>query len=284
MSEGLYFTQDKNFLIYCKQVGDGPLLSREEEVDLSTAIHSGDKLVSSTAREKLIKANLRLVVKVIKEYKNLGMEATDLISEGNIGLVRAVEKFDPTKGVRFSTYACYWIKQSVRRALSNKSRTIRLPIHLTQLYHSIANFIKDYEMEKGVEPNDEQIARALKIPASKVKKTKEFNLINNFKFLDEKLGDDEEREIFEIVEDSSLEQPSDLTLKKDDFKTLQEEMDNTLDERERYVIKYRFGLGNNDCNTLEQLGQKFNITRERIRQIEMEAIKKLRKKLEKKMT
>ena len=124
MNEGLYSAQDKNFLIYCQEIDDGPLLSSDEEVELANQIHSSDSLASDIARHKLISSNLRLVIKVVKKYSNLGLEISDLISEGNLGLVRAVEKFDPSKGARFSTYASYWIKQSVRRALSNKSRTI----------------------------------------------------------------------------------------------------------------------------------------------------------------
>lgn len=284
MSEGLYSPQDKNFLIYCKQVGSTPLLSKEQEVELAEQIHSDNKTVSDSAREHLIKSNLRLVIKIVKEYKNLGMEVADLVSEGNLGLIRAVEKFDPTRGARFSTYASYWIKQSVRRALSNKSRTIRLPIHLTQLHHSIINFIKNYEIRHGAEPEDSEIAKELNVPVNKIKNTKQFNLINNFTYLDEKLNDEEERERLETIEDLSTDPPLSFALKNDDLKTLKEEMEKTLDERERYVIKYRFGLDNIDCNTLEQLGNKFGITRERIRQIEQEALKKLRKKLGKKMS
>ena len=170
MNKALHFVTDKNFLIYCREVGNGPLLTQEEEVSLSEKIRASDEPEeASRAKEKLIKANLRLVVKLAKEYQNLGLELADLISEGNIGLTRAAEKFDAQKGTRFSTYACYWIKQSIKRALSNKSRTIRLPIHLTQLQYSIANFVKDFEIRHGREPSDTEIASTLNISVKKIK-------------------------------------------------------------------------------------------------------------------
>ena len=284
MNKALHFVTDKNFLIYCREVGNGPLLTQEEEVSLSEKIRASDEPEeASRAKEKLIKANLRLVVKLAKEYQNLGLELADLISEGNIGLTRAAEKFDAQKGTRFSTYACYWIKQSIKRALSNKSRTIRLPIHLTQLQYSIANFVKDFEIRHGREPSDTEIASTLNISVKKIKNTKSALCINNFTFLDERLDEDGEEENSCYVQDGEAQDPALFVARKDEFENLSKEIISVLDERERYVIQRRFGLGDVDCYTLEQLGEMYGITRERIRQIETEALIKLRKQLEKKM-
>jgi len=283
MQKGLPPLSDKNFLIYCKQVGNDPLLTRQEEVSLAEQIHGRDLSAADQAREKLTKANLRLVVKVAKQYNNLGLDMTDLISEGNIGLMQAVEKFNPLKGVKFSTYACYWIKQSIKRALSNKSRTIRLPIHLTQLQYTISNFVKKFEVRNSREPTDKEIASSLNVSIKKIKNTKSAYLLNNFTFLDAKLDEDGGEENFAIVENLSATNPFLAALENDDKDILMKEMRSVLDEREHYIIQRRFGLGNLDCHTLEQLGVRYGITRERIRQIEAEALKKLRRKLEKKM-
>lgn len=257
------------------------MLTREEEVGLAKQIQGRDEDLSDRAREILIKSNLRLVVKIAKEYRKLGLEMSDLVSEGNIGLMRAVEKFDPSRGVRFSTYACYWIKQSIKRSLSNKSRTIRLPIHLTQLQYSISNFVKKFEIENGREPSDHEIASALDTPIKKIKKTKSASLLNTFTFLDAKLGDSEDEEVVGVVENHAAVNPSLSAIKNSDEEFLNKEIESSLDERERHIIQRRFGLGGSERCTLENLGKKYGITRERIRQIEGEALKKLRKKLEK---
>ena len=284
MSEGLYSEKDKNFLIYCKKIGGTPLLSKQEEIELANQIRSGDLAISDAARHKLISANLRLVVKIIRGYSNFGLEISDLVSEGNLGLMKAADKFDPNKGARFSTYASYWIKQSVRRALSNKSRTIRLPVHLTQLHHSVANYTRNYEIEHGSEPTEEEIAKALGVPVKKIGKMRAANVINSFVFLDEKFDADEDnRAKLDVMEDYHVQPPDEVVSKNSDLSTLEREMDSALDEREKYIIHHRFGLKNLDKQTLEQVGDKFGITRERIRQIEQAALKKLHRKLEKKM-
>tara|TARA_B100000131_G_scaffold74439_1_gene70797 strand:+ start:500 stop:1357 length:858 start_codon:yes stop_codon:yes gene_type:complete len=285
MYEGLNSTQDKNFLIYHKEVGELPLLSEQEESKTIALIKSNDKKEAEQAKQKLIESNLRLVVKIANDYSNLGMETLDLISEGNLGLIRAAEKFDASKGARFSTYACYWIKQSIKRALSNKSRTIRLPVHLTQLFYSINVFIKKFEAENEHAPSDEEIAKGLNVSLDKVKKTKSANLLNTFTRLDDKLDDDEDsEELSSIVEDFSTASPIEFLSKLNDRQVLTEEIESSLDKREQCVIKKRFGLENNDYYTLEQLGEEHDLTRERIRQIESEALKKLRVKLSKKMS
>jgi len=285
MYEGLNSTQDKNFLIYHKEVGELPLLSEQEESKTIALIKSNDKKEAEQAKQKLIESNLRLVVKIANDYSNLGMETLDLISEGNLGLIRAAEKFDASKGARFSTYACYWIKQSIKRALSNKSRTIRLPVHLTQLFYSINVFIKKFEAENEHAPSDEEIAKGLNVSLDKVKKTKSANLLNTFTRLDDKLDDDEDsEELSSVVEDFSSASPIEFLSKLNDRQVLTEEIESSLDKREQCVIKKRFGLENNDYYTLEQLGEEHDLTRERIRQIESEALKKLRVKLSKKMS
>tara|TARA_Y100001973_G_C5200244_1_gene337101 strand:- start:729 stop:1586 length:858 start_codon:yes stop_codon:yes gene_type:complete len=285
MYEGLNSTQDKNFLIYHKEVGELPLLSEQEESKTIALIKSNDKKEAEQAKQKLIESNLRLVVKIANDYSNLGMETLDLISEGNLGLIRAAEKFDASKGARFSTYACYWIKQSIKRALSNKSRTIRLPVHLTQLFYSINVFIKKFEAENEHTPSDEEIAKGLSVSLDKVKKTKSANLLNTFTRLDDKLDDDDDsEELSSVVEDFSSASPIEFLSKLNDRQVLTEEIESSLDKREQCVIKKRFGLENNDYYTLEQLGEEHDLTRERIRQIESEALKKLRVKLSKKMS
>jgi RNA polymerase primary sigma factor len=285
MYEGLNSTQDKNFLIYHREVGRLPPLTQEEESKIINLIKSDDKEESTRAKQKLIESNLRLVVKVASNYSNLGMEMLDLISEGNLGLVRAAEKFDSSKGARFSTYACYWIKQSIKRALSNKSRTIRLPVHLTQLFYSINIFIKRFESENERPPSDEEISDGLNVSVEKVRKTKSANLLNTFTRLDEKFNDEDEGEdLSSAVGDYSSVDPAEFLSILNDKQTLAQEIADTLSEREQCVIKKRFGLENNDYYTLEQLGAEHNLTRERIRQIESEALKKLRTKLSKKMS
>jgi RNA polymerase primary sigma factor len=284
MSKILYSGRDKNFYIYCKEIGGVPLLSKQEEIDLANQIRLGNSSVSGKARHKLILANLLLVVKIIKGYSNLGLESSDLISEGNIGLATAAEKFDPSKGARFSTYAAYWIKQSIRRALSNKSRTIRLPVHLTQLNYSIIKFTKDYERENSREPTNKEIAIALKVSVKKIEKVKSANTVNSFIFLDEKFNSEEDKDRLDVVEDCHTQSPAEAAMKNGDLSALYQEINSTLDEREKCIIQYRFGLKNFKCHTLEQLGEKFGITRERIRQIEQAALKKLHRKLEKKMS
>ena len=284
MSKVLYSGRDKNFFLYCREIGGVPLLSKQEEIDLANQIRLGNSVVSEKARHKLILANLRLVVKIIKGYSNLGLESSDLISEGNLGLATAAERFDPSKGARFSTYAAYWIKQSIRRALSNKSRTIRLPVHLTQLNYSIIKFTKDYERTNSREPTEKEIAEALKVSAKKIKKVKTANTVNSFIFLDEKFNSEEDKDRLDVVEDCHTQSPAEAAMKNGDLSTLNQEINSTLDEREKCIIQYRFGLENFECHTLEQLGQKFGITRERVRQIEQAALKKLHRKLEKKMS
>ena len=286
MYQGLNSTRDKNFLIYHREVGGFPLLAAEEELEIINLIKCDDEQASKSAQKKLVESNLRLVVKIANDYSNLGMETLDLISEGNLGLIRAAQKFDPSKGARFSTYACYWIKQSIKRALSNKSRTIRLPVHLTQLFYSINVFIKKFEAEKEYPPSDEEIAKGLNVPVGKVKKTRAANLLNTFTRLDGKFDDDDEEGegIASVVEDFSSASPAESLLMTDDKEALAREIEGSLNEREQYVIKKRFGLDDDDCHTLEQLGVKYDLTRERIRQIEGEALKKLRIKLSKKMS
>jgi len=282
MSEGLYSAKDKNFLIYCKEIGDYPLISKAHEIELALSIRSQDEELAQNALKELVLANLRLVIKISNKYQNLGLESSDLVSEGNIGLVKAAQKFDPDRGVSFSTYASYWIKQSIKRALSNKSRAIRLPTYLTQLNHSILNYCKQHEISKGREATDEEISSALEVPLKKIQKCKNANSVNYFTFLNEKF-DDDDSERMESIEDFNIQPPSETLSKSDDISVLKNQLDDSLNERERYVIQYRFGLENKEKRTLEQLGDEFGITRERIRQIEQGALRKLESSLRKKM-
>ena len=272
---------NKNFLIYCNEIAQADLLTKEEEADLShhirTASPSRDK-----ARERLINSNLRLVVKIAKEYKNYGMDMMDLVSEGNIGLMKSVDRFDGGRDVKFSTYASFWIKQSIRTALSNKSRLIRLPAHLVQLQSNIFKFISGYELDTGGEPTQQKIAESLGLPEKKVELILGLQALNKPLLLDVEMWADSDKQKSDSIEDFTAKNPAKEAEKEHDFQVLRE-LIQKLDEREKYIIEHRFGIKQIDTQTLEKIGRKFKISRERIRQIEFIALKKLRSMMTKKM-
>jgi len=261
--------------IYLREIGEIPLLTAEQELDLAGKIKKGDK----EARTLMIKSNLRLVVKIAHDYANLGLPLLDLISEGNIGLMKAVERFDPTKGGKLSTYAAWWIKQSIKRALANQSKTIRLPVHLVDKISKIRRVSMQMSEELGREPTDEELAEEIGMSISKVSQLKTVAI--RPASLDAPISDDDTTEFGEIVGDDDAMTPFEM-LESKNLQTEISELFSLLDEREKKIIFSRFGLDGGRPKTLEEVGKKFGVTRERIRQLQNIALAKLRKALHKK--
>src|SRR5471030_1268825 len=266
---------DTGIKIYLREIGQIPLLTAEEEITLAARIKKGDK----KARTHMIRANLRLVVKIAHDYANLGLPLLDLISEGNIGLMKAVERFDPAKGGKLSTYAAWWIKQSIKRALANQSKTIRLPVHLVDKISKMRRTAMMLTEQLGREPTDEELAIELQIPTSKVAHLKSVSVRPTS--LDAPIGEDGDSATFgDIVGDDSAVSPFESLQERNQNSDLSE-MVNSLDKREAEIIKLRFGLEGRDELTLEEVGKRFHVTRERIRQVEYLAISKMRKAIAK---
>jgi RNA polymerase primary sigma factor len=264
-----------NLQIYLQEIGKTPLLTIEEEVTLARRIRRGDK----AAREHMIKANLRLVVKIAMDYKDFGLPLLDLISEGNIGLVKAVERFDPRKGGKLSTYAAWWIKQSIKRALANQSKTIRLPVHLVDKISRMRKTAMALSERMGREPSDEELAMELQIPTAKVAHLKSVSV--RPASLDAPVGDDGDSATFgEIVGDENATSPFENLREKNLNMDLHSMVD-SLDKREADIIRMRFGLDGHSELTLEEVGRRFNVTRERIRQLEYIALGKMRRAIAK---
>ena len=264
-AEQIAHGERSNLQLYLQEIGKTPLLTIQEEIGLAKRIRKGEK----AARDHMISANLRLVVKIAMDYKDFGLPLLDLISEGNIGLIKAVERFDPRKGGKLSTYAAWWIKQSIKRALANQSKTIRLPVHLVDKISKMRRTAMVLTEQLGREPTDEELAIELQIPTSKVAHLKSVSV--RPASLDAPIGEDGDSGTFgEIVGDENAVSP---------FEGLLEKNLNTesLDKREAEIIKLRFGLDGRDELTLEEVGQKFHVTRERIRQLEYLALTKMRK-------
>lgn len=258
--------------IYMREIAQTPLLSAEEEVDLAAKIRAGD----GEARLKMIRANLRLVVKIAHDYSHFGLPMADLISEGNIGLMKAVERFDPSKGGKLSTYAAWWIKQSIKRALANQSKTIRLPVHLVDKIAKIRRLSVSLSEELGREPTDDELAEEVGIPAPKLAQLRVASM--RPASLDAPVSEEDSKELGETVGDeeahSPLEQLSDSNLIDELGGIL-----GVLDDRERRIITARFGLEGGTPKTLEEVGRRFGVTRERIRQLQNGALRKLRRAL-----
>ena len=264
-----------NLQLYLQEIGKTPLLTIEDEIRLAKRIRRGDK----AARDHMISANLRLVVKIAMDYKDFGLPLLDLISEGNIGLIKAVERFDPRKGGKLSTYAAWWIKQSMKRALANQSKTIRLPVHLVDKISKMRRTAMKLTEELGREPTDEELAIELQIPTAKVAHLKSVSV--RPASLDAPLGESGESGTFgEIVGDDNAVSPREGLQDKNRNSDLHAMID-SLDKREAEIIKLRFGLDGRDELTLEAVGQKFHVTRERIRQLEYLALTKMRKAMAK---
>ena len=265
---------DTAIKLYLREIGQVKLLTPQEEIELAARIKKGDK----RAREQMIKANLRLVVKIARDYEGIGLPLLDLISEGNIGLMKAVERFDPAKGGKLSTYGSWWIKQSIKRALANQSKTIRLPVHLVDKISKMRRTALRLQEELGREPTDEELGEELGISASRGAQMRMAAI--RPASLDAPIGDEDSNNFAEVVQDESADTPYEQLEGKTVTKMLQE-MVKTLDHREATILRARFGLDGGPQKTLEEVGVKFGVTRERVRQIQNIALKKLRKMIEK---
>ena len=257
--------------LYLQEIGKTPLLTIAEEVQLARRIRRGDR----AARNHMIQANLRLVVKIAHDYKDFGLPLLDLISEGNIGLIKAVERFDPRKGGKLSTYAAWWIKQSIKRALANQSKTIRLPVHLVDKISKMRRAAMKLAEEFGREPTDEEVAMELNIPVNKVAHLKSVSIRPTS--LDAPIGEDGDSATFgDIVGDENATSPYE-NVQERNLKSDLNHMINSLDKREADILRMRFGLDGHDELTLEEVGKKFKVTRERVRQLQNLALQKIRK-------
>lgn len=255
--------------IYLKEIGKYPLLTREEENKIATAAAKGDL----EAKEKLINHNLRLVVSIAKKYMGRGLNLLDLIQEGNIGLIKAVEKFDVSKGFKFSTYATYWIKQSISYAIADQTRNIRIPSHTIKLINSIQKVEQSFLQEKKRKPKQEEVADILNLDIKKIKNA--YFWIKDTTSLDIVIGDDEDVTIGTLIEDKSTESDF-LSIEKEEASEALINVLNTLNEREKIVIIKRFGLAGYNAETLDEIGKSLGLSKERIRQIENAALRKLR--------
>ncbi|MGM0367076.1 MAG: RNA polymerase sigma factor RpoD [Actinomycetota bacterium] len=255
--------------MYLKEIGKVRLLTAVEEVQLAKRIKKGDM----AAKRKLVEANLRLVVSIAKKYVGRGMLFLDLIQEGNLGLIRAVEKFDHTKGYKFSTYATWWIRQAITRAIADQARTIRIPVHMVETINKLIRTQRQLLQKLGREPTPEEIGKKMDFSPEKVREI--MKISQEPVSLETPIGEEEDSHLGDFIEDSEVEAPSDAA----SFTMLQEQLRevlNTLNERERKVIQLRFGLQDGHPRTLEEVGREFGVTRERIRQIESKTLSKLR--------
>ena len=263
------YNLDDPVRMYLKEIGQVKLLSAEEEVELAKRIAEGDQ----EAKNKLTEANLRLVVSIAKKYSGRGLHILDLIQEGNTGLIRAVDKFDWTKGNKFSTYATWWIRQAITRAIADQARTIRVPVHMVEVINKATRCNRKLVQELGREPTVEEIAAELGLPVEKIIEAN--RTAADTLSLDTPVGDEEDTSIGSFVEDERTPGPADATSNAMLAEALKEILD-TLTEREADVLRMRFGMYDGRTHTLEEVGQTFGVTRERIRQIENKAIRKLR--------
>ena len=263
------YNLDDPVRMYLKEIGQIRLLSAEEEVDLAKRVSEGDQY----AKNKLTEANLRLVVSIAKKYSGRGLHILDLIQEGNTGLIRAVDKFDWTKGNKFSTYATWWIRQAITRAIADQARTIRVPVHMVEVINKATRCNRKLVQELGREPTVEEIAAELNLPVEKIIEAN--RTAADTLSLDTPVGDEEDTSIGSFVEDDRTPGPADATSNALLAEALKEILD-TLTEREADVLRMRFGMYDGRTHTLEEVGHIFNVTRERIRQIENKAIRKLR--------
>ncbi len=267
LAEGIAI--DDPVKIYLKEIGRVPLLSSEEEIELAKRIQEGDR----EAKKRLAEANLRLVVSIAKRYGGRGMSFLDLIQEGNLGLIKAVEKFDYTKGFKFSTYATWWIRQSITRAIADQARTIRIPVHMVETITKVKKASSTLLHQNGRDPTAEEIAEELDMPVDKFREI--MRIAQDPVSLETPIGEEEDSHLGDFIPDDNAPEPteaaSQVLLKEQINQVL-----GTLTEREEKVLRLRFGLEDGRSRTLEEVGQMFNVTRERIRQIEAKALRKLR--------
>jgi RNA polymerase primary sigma factor len=272
--ESSHYDGDTAIKLYLREIGQVKLLTPQEEIQLAARIKRGDK----KAREQMIKANLRLVVKIARDYEGIGLPLLDLISEGNIGLMKAVERFDPKKGGKLSTYGSWWIKQSIKRALANQSKTIRLPVHLVDKISKMRRLSMRLQEELGREPTDEELADELDVTPLRVRQMRLAAI--RPASLDAPIGDEDSNNFSDVVEDENAATPYE-DLEDKTVTGMLQEMVKHLDARESTILRYRFGLDGGTEKTLEEVGEKFGVTRERVRQIQNLALRKLRKMIEK---
>ncbi len=255
--------------VYLKEIGRVPLLTPEEEIDLAVRINEGDE----RAKKRLAEANLRLVVSIAKRYLGRGMQFLDLIQEGNLGLIKAVEKFDYTKGFKFSTYATWWIRQAITRAIADQARTIRIPVHMVETINKVKKVSSQLLHTNGHDPSADEISKELDMPVDKVREI--LRVAQEPVSLETPIGEEEDSHLGDFIPDDDAPAPQDAashTLLKEQLK----EVLDTLTPREEKVLRLRFGLEDGRSRTLEEVGKEFNVTRERIRQIEAKALRKLR--------
>ena len=255
--------------MYLKEIGVVPLLSNEEEKELAIAVENGDL----EAKQRLAEANLRLVVSIAKRYVGRGMQFLDLIQEGNMGLLKAVDKFDYSKGFKFSTYATWWIRQAITRAIADQARTIRIPVHMVETINKLVREQRNLLQELGQDPTPEQIAERMDMTPDKVREI--LKIAQEPVSLETPIGEEDDSHLGDFIEDEVIENPVDYTTRV----VLREQLDEVLDtltDREENVLRLRFGLDDGKMRTLEDVGKVFNVTRERIRQIEAKALRKLR--------
>ena len=264
---------DDSVRMYLREIGDVPLLTQEEELELAQRAVKGDK----KAKDKLAESNMRLVVSIAKRYSGRGLDFLDLIQEGNTGLLRAVEKFDPEKGFKFSTYATWWIRQAITRAIADQARTIRIPVHMVETINKVMRTTRKLTQDLNREPTNAEVAEAMGMDVDKIEYV--MRIKQDIASLDASVGrdgDDDESVLGDFIEDSERDSPEEATANQI-LKEQIAEILTTLSEREQKIIRLRFGIGGGRSHTLEEVGNEFSVTRERIRQIEAKALAKLRK-------
>ncbi len=260
---------DDHVRMYLKEIGKVQLLSADEETELAKRMEQGDEY----AKKRLAEANLRLVVSIAKRYVGRGMLFLDLIQEGNLGLIKAVEKFDYRKGYKFSTYATWWIRQAITRAIADQARTIRIPVHMVETINKLIRVSRQLLQELGREPSDDELAKEMQMPVDKVREIRK--IAQEPVSLETPIGEEEDSHLGDFIPDEDIPAPADAAA----FTLLKEQLIDVLDtltDREEKVLRLRFGLDDGRARTLEEVGKEFNVTRERIRQIEAKALRKLR--------
>ena len=266
-------SSDDPVRLYLKEIGKYPLLTTEEEIALAKQIAEGTPEEQAAAKKKLSEANLRLVVSIAKRYVGRGMQFLDLIQEGNLGLIKAAEKFDYTKGYKFSTYATWWVRQAITRAIADQARTIRIPVHMVETINKLIRVNRQLAQELGRDPTPAEIAKEMGISESKVREI--IKIAQEPVSLETPIGEEEDSHLGDLIEDENAPAPAEVASNAMMREQLQEVL-HTLTPREEKVIRLRFGLEDGQAHTLEEVGKEFNVTRERIRQIEAKALRKIR--------
>ena len=266
-------SSDDPVRLYLKEIGKYPLLTTEEEIALAKQIAEGTPEEQAAAKKKLSEANLRLVVSIAKRYVGRGMQFLDLIQEGNLGLIKAAEKFDYTKGYKFSTYATWWVRQAITRAIADQARTIRIPVHMVETINKLIRVNRQLAQELGRDPTPAEIAKEMSISESKVREI--IKIAQEPVSLETPIGEEEDSHLGDFIEDENAPAPAEVASNAMMREQLQEVL-HTLTPREEKVIRLRFGLEDGQAHTLEEVGKEFNVTRERIRQIEAKALRKIR--------